>query len=176
MNIEENRLIGDFLEINADIISKKFKSKLPKFISNIYYNRYKKRLIKSLNKLKKSNLILNKENLYEFFIYCYNNFPPKGSYRSVNKIIYNDNNNDNLKIEGIIKIDNLEAIIDLEDDYDGFNISVKNKDLATGNYNNFSIHCIRLESNNIIAKEVLKIINKQLLEDIIIFITDNIDR
>lgn len=173
MTNDTNRIIGDFLEINSDIISRQVKSKLPKFISNVVYNRYRKKLRKTVTKLQNSNMVLTKENLAEYFIYCYNNFPPKGSYRSVNKVLYNEDTN---KVEAIIKFESKQAIIDIEDNYDGFTIGVKDKDIDTGNWNNFSIHCIKLESNMNIASEVLKEINKQLLDDICIFILSNIDR
>ena len=173
MDTNTDRIIGDFLEINADIISKEFKSKLPKFISKIHYNKYKKRLIKSATNLKNSNMILTKENLEELFSYCYNNYPPNGSYRSINKVMYNQ---DTGKYEGIIKFDNITAIIDIEKNYDGFTIGVKEKNIESGEWNNFSIHCIRLDTKNNAALDTIKNINKQLLEDISNFILDIINK
>lgn len=173
MTEDSNRIIGDFLEINADIISKKAKSNLPEFINNFIYNRYKKRLKKSVYKLQNSNLLLDKSNLSEFFIYCYNNFPPNGSYKSVYKVLYNETSG---KVQAIIKFESLQAIIDIEPDYDGFNISVKDKNIETGNYNNFSIHCDKLYSKLHLAKETLELINNRLVKDLTEFIMDNISR
>ena len=173
MTDDNSRIIGDFLEINSDIISNQAKSKLPKFISNIVYNRYRKKLKKAIIKLKNSNVVLTKDNLSEFFIYCYNNFPPNGSYKSIHKVLYNTTSG---KVEGIIKFEALQAIIDIEDNYDGFTIAVKDKDLETGNYNNFSIHCNMLQSKTNIGKSTLELINKQLIEDISDFIMENVSR
>ena len=52
INIEDGtRLIGDFLEINADIVERRFKSKLPRLLANIEEKHSRNKLIKTAKKI-----------------------------------------------------------------------------------------------------------------------------
>lgn len=88
----DERIIGDFIEINADIYREKNESKYPKFIRVIIAKRRKRRLYKLNNKIRNSNMILNKSNITELFYYIFNNFPPKGQYKDISQVTIVDNN------------------------------------------------------------------------------------
>jgi hypothetical protein len=156
------RLIGDFLELNADILSNQFNSKYPKFIANLQAKYYRNKLIKSANKLKKSNFILNTDNLVELFIYIYNNY--EGNYGCINKILINLNNYNNSIIDTEIVIDNIKAHINIDTSNPKMTINgVIIKDKIN---HSFNINTYELKSNKPVSSEVIPIINKKLLEDL----------
>lgn len=157
-----SRIIGDFLEINADIIQQRESSKLPKFIANIRASYHHKKLIKAVNKFKKSKYILTKDNLAEFFAYTYNNFPPYGSYKSVLASKINDKNAN--EIEGIIKFDSYKAVITIDKRYKKFDISIYNK-VSQISSQSCSINVEKLYSEKEVSSELLSKINEKILED-----------
>ena len=77
-----DRIIGDFLEVNASILEKRVKSKLPKFISKFIWNKDKKKLLQNIDTLRNSDYILTMENISELSLYVYNNFDDK-KYKSI---------------------------------------------------------------------------------------------
>lgn len=109
--INTERIIGDCMEINAEIVEQRFTSKLPKFIARIREKYYRDKLIKIITKLKVANKPLTSNNLFEFFIYLYNNYPPKGSYKDIGYSVIIESSNRLIakitgeKWDGQIKID-----------------------------------------------------------------------
>lgn len=171
INIDDSgRIIGDFLEINADIVKRETMSKLPVFIKSIMSYNSRKKLLRAAIKLKGSDLILSTENLTELFIYVYNNFPPKGSYKS----IYATKIDEDMKIiEAIIVFDTCKAIITIEKNVPGFDISIsdkKSEDYTEGS----SIHCESLD--HISRSEILGKINKQLKSDMTDYIIEVVSK
>ena len=85
--IMNDKIIADFLEINRDIsmigIGKKFK-----FINNIKKKYYRKKLIRRVEILAKSDIILTKNNIFELVSYIYSNYLPTGQFEVINKIEY----------------------------------------------------------------------------------------
>lgn len=71
MNRESNRIIGDILEINSDIIRQRVESKSPKFITGIKERHYRHRLEKLIKRFNKDKLILDKTNIQELLVYLY---------------------------------------------------------------------------------------------------------
>lgn len=80
---DEKRIIGEFMEISADILQNQLNSKLPAFLAKIISKHQRKKLIKSCKKFRNSNYILDKYNISELIYYVYNNYPPKGEYGSI---------------------------------------------------------------------------------------------
>lgn len=141
-----NRIIGDFLEVNASMIEKREKSKLPKFISNIIWENDKKKLLKNVDILRNSNYILTMENISELSLYVFNNFDDK-KYKSiflvkVNELITYEN------METVVKFDNITAIFDFNSNDNTFDIKIMEK-LDNGNRNNFNFTLHKLHNNTI---------------------------
>lgn len=162
-----NRIIGDFFEINADIVQREVTSKLPKFIKHRISYRDRKKLLKAAIKIKNSDHVLNSDNLSEFFIYLYNNFPPNGKYKSVYASKYDEDLN---IIEAIILFDSCKAVITIDRSSTGFDIRITDK--KTNIFTESSaIHCDEL-SHNGSRSEVMKKINKRLKSDIADYIIE----
>jgi len=141
-----NRIIGDFLEVNASMIEKREKSKLPKFISNIIWENDKKKLLKNVDILRNSNYILTMENISELSLYIFNNFDDK-KYKSiflvkVNELITYEN------METVVKFDNITAIFDFNSNDNTFDIKIM-EILDNGNRNNFNFTLHKLHNNTI---------------------------
>lgn len=115
------RIIGNFLEINSDIVSVEATSKKPKIIKKLRSKFFRFRLLKMVKKLRKQNYILTKENLIEFFTYTFNNFPPYGRYKSVYVSKVHDD-----RIEAILYIDNNEILIFFDLKEKGFEFTISN--------------------------------------------------
>ena len=71
MNRESNRLIGDILEINNDIIRQRVESTSPKFITILKEKHYRRRLDKLIKRFNKQKIILNMSNVNELLVYLY---------------------------------------------------------------------------------------------------------
>ena len=151
-----NRIIGDFLEVNASMVEKREKSKFPKFISNYIWNNDKKKLLKNIETLRGSNYILNMQNIAELSLYVYNNFDDH-KYKSIfmvkiDKLITYDN------MEMVMKFDNITAIFDFNNEEGTFDIKIM-ETLDNGNRNNFNFTLHALSNKNI---DVLERINNEL--------------
>lgn len=170
MNVED-RIIGDFLGINAEMINQRETSKLPKFVSNIRYKIYQRKLLKNVDKLRKSNYILNMHNLAEFFSYTFNNFPPYGDFKSVqnSKI----NNEEGTELEAILKTESYSAVITINKKLDVFEISIYNKKSDTDS-ERISISLNKLHTDNENIYEIINRINVNLLNDICDYLYETI--
>ena len=168
---DTSRIIGDYLEINADIVTFRFRSKYPRFIKKILVNQKYKKLLNSLEKFRKSDYILNVNNLYEFFIYIFNNYPPYGNYHSVDSITIKSIELGKKQIEAKVCFDRIIAWIAIEEEGVSFEINAKeispNKE-QTG----INITLQKMESKSSSVNLLLQKINKQLIEDIYQYIFD----
>ena len=151
-----NRIIGDFLEVNASMIEKREKSKFPKFIARFIWKQDKKKLLKNVEVLRNSGYILSMENLAELSLYVHNNFDEK-KYKSIflvkiDKMITYDS------MEMVVKFDNITAIFDF--DSTGATFDVKILELIDGNKNtyNFTLHRLKVNNNG----ELLFKINEEI--------------
>lgn len=105
-----DRLIGDVMEINGDILMQEQNSKLPKFLARIRSRYYRSKLIKSAKKLRKANVPLTYDNLRELFNYMISNYPPEGSYKNIKKVkIYTASEIDYM--DAWVELDNLKFLI-----------------------------------------------------------------
>lgn len=151
-----NRIIGDFLEVNASMIEKREKSKFPKPIARFIWKQDQKKLLKNIEVLRNSGYILSMENLAELSLYVHNNFDEK-KYKSIflvkiDKMITYDS------MEMVVKFDNITAIFDF--DNNGATFDIKIMELIDGNKNTFNFTLHRLKSDN--NGELLFKINEEL--------------
>ena len=166
-----SRIIGDCLEINADIVSYRFNSKLPIFIKRFIVNRKYQRIINFLKKFHKSEYVLTIENLSEFFIYVFNNYPPYGNYRSVEAVTSKTVEFGKQQLETKISFDNIICWILIEEEKETFDINIREigKDESrTG----CSISTNKLYSSNPNIQPLLHKVNEELRNNIYHYILD----
>ena len=160
---DDIRIIGDFMEINADLVAELYRSKAPKFIKKWKMKRVHKRLYSDIEKLRNSGYILNAYNLIEYFSFMYSRFY-KEPHQSIEKCIINT---DESLYEAMIQFDGIDAIISIDKDVlPKFEIRVRNSSRS------FSTQITRLYSENDKKNDILKIINDRLLNDICDYILE----
>jgi len=161
---DSSRIIGDFMEIHSDIIEEEFNSKSPKFIKRMKKKKYLKRLKKSITKLATSNIILDRDNLAEYFVFLYNNFSPSGTFRSTYRVY--QRGEDYERMEAVLKFEDIYALIKInQEDPDGFEIVVRKNGVGDQEQKSCSVRVNRLHSNNPYTQDLLSIVNSQVLED-----------
>lgn len=165
---EHSRIIGDFLEINADILYMQQTSRYPKILAKIIAKWNHKKLVKTINKLRKNNIVLNKDNLFELFVYFYNNFPPNGKYKSVNKVVYINEDENNRIVEAIIKFDNIIATLSIEGSVPMFEINILDKRKESNKQ--YSITLDKMYTTNKKTEEIVSAINTRLVDDLVSFL------
>lgn len=162
------RIIGDFFEINADILQEELSSKYPKFISKWIANKKRNKLITIANKFRDSNHKLDSYNLIEYISYIQNNFSDTKSYKSV----FLAKVSEDLRIaEAIVKFDNYKVLISISLDFRMFDLTIDHD--VEGSHRKYDIHCDKLERDGEIGL-ILHEVNKILLKDISDFIIENI--
>ena len=159
---DNSRIIGDFLEINGNILYQKQSSKLPNFIKNIRYNYYHSKLIKLVDKFVNSNYILTKNNLVEFFAYVFNNYLPNGSYDIVKFTKYNYTGD---IIESCLEFEDEEdkyvCVITINTNDQLFELKAK-KTTPTGTIN-ANVFLSQLATTKESCKDIVNIINSRLI-------------
>ena len=91
--MEYERIVGEFEEINGQILEDELNSKLPKPLASFVGNINRKKLKKVLKKLRNSDYIMTKDNLYELFFHVFNNYPPFGSFNNIqSSMLLNEKN------------------------------------------------------------------------------------
>jgi hypothetical protein len=168
----KDRLIGDVIEVNGDIVAQEYNSKLPKPIKKIYYNRYRKKLLKSIDKLVSSNHILTTDNLIEFFTVTFNNFPPDGRFNSIIRSVRDDVLNH--CIEAVIKFDEYEYLITIDRlDYPNFRLICR-RHIDEYTTDGINITTNKLFSANPKKSDYLEKINRQILKEIGEYLRSNV--
>lgn len=167
----ESSIIRDFLLINSTIYEKEKKSRLPKIIVNSISKYQRNKLKKIITKFKNSEYILTKNNLLEFFIYTFNNFPPFGNYKSIliSKFIHGDYD----YAEAILKFDSYKIVISMSGEDDMFNITISDK-VSDSSTKNLDLHLNKLETHQKVSKETIRQINYHIKDLICDYIIDNI--
>ena len=150
ISLDSSRLIGDFLETNASIsYEESINTKPFKWLVKYRANRQRKKLLSIVENLSKSDYVLTRDNIYELFVYLFNN---ADIYSKNNIKIFKPNSDgSDDRIEGVIKIENIMSS----------KVEINRKELADPSG---------------IAENQLKKINKYLLEIIYDFIKFNIER
>lgn len=164
-----DRIIGDFLEINAEILSMQTMSKGLPFISKIRASILRSKLLKRVEKLRNSGLVLNADNLIEYFAYINNRFYPETHFGSVTKCVI-----DNNIYEALLEFKNQNAIITIDThELPKFNVKAR---IILSDYvtRGIDIQTDRLSSDNLNRNTTLISINEVLLNDICDFIVMSI--
>ena len=164
-----DRIIGDFLEINADIVKQQVDSTLPAFISKLRAKYFRKKLLRSLHKLKKKHYVLTCKNIAELFTYTFNNFSPKGNYNSIKYSKVKVDSESYFGIEGIVEFDNLTSIISMKsnDLYFEINTSITKDD---GSKDQFNLTLQKMYTDNNKYHDTIYKINEKLLDELISYI------
>ena len=162
-----NRIIGDFLEVNASILEKREKSKFPKFISNYIWKKDRNKLLNNIKIFRQSDYILTMENISELSLYVFNNFDNK-QYKSIFKVKIDELISYN-NMEMILKFENITAIFDFSSNETSFEIKILEL-LDDGNRNNFNFTLHRLSSSKKLL--ILEKINDELKNIICDYIYD----
>lgn len=176
--IDENsmdRIIGDFFEINASILVKREKSKLPKFISKYIWKKNKNDILKNIEMLRNSDYILTYTNLTELFLYVFNNFDDK-RYKSIQLVKMNKLINQSI-IEVVVEFDNIKALLEFPQDSTSFELKIIEKD-KVGQIKSFNHTLNKL---NVVAKGItsdkdtpVSRLNKELKNILCDYIYDSI--
>ena len=171
MDIKENdtRLIGNFIEINADILAEQINSKHPKFIASIIANRNRKRLLKLANKLSKKDIILDRSNLAEFFTYIHNHY--EGKYGIIRNIIISGNEYDYEISATVIIDDDIRYIINIDQQKEMQIVCYTSYKTSNGGFNTFKT---RLYSERPEYREYIELLNKGLREELFRYIHEAI--
>lgn len=171
MDIKENdtRLIGNFIEINADILSEQINSKHPKFIASIIANRNRKKLLKLANKLSKKDIILDRNNLAEFFTYIHNHY--EGKYGIIRNIIISGNEYDYEISATVIIDDDIRYIINIDQQKEMQIVCYTSYKTSNGGFNTFKT---RLYSERPEYREYIELLNKGLREELFRYIHEAI--
>lgn len=174
IDLDMNRIIGDFLEINAEISYNESTAK--GFFKKLFVKRkckkYRKRLIELLENFVRSDYILTRDNLYEAFVYFFDSkdiYTPKYL-----KVFKPDNKEDDMssRIEGVINYKHLMCLIHLDSDRNDFDLNVKYNN-PTGEMSKISVTRTELKNDFILATEVNSI-NTYLKAEIADFIMSQI--
>lgn len=163
------RIIGDFLEVNADIVQYQFNSKLPKFIAKYKANKLRNRLIKSINRLRESDMILSVYNVSEYLNYIYNEYE-NGTYKSISMIKKMNN-----LIEAVLKIDNINCIISVDSSEGIINI-VLSQAISDDFNKGCNLTLKELSSIDPESNKQIKIVNNTLKKELFEFVLDLINR
>lgn len=171
---DNSRIIGDFLEINGNIISQRQTSRMPRFISNIRYKYYHNKLVKLVKKFVNSNYALTKNNLIEFFAYINNNFYPVGQYDIVKFVkILNDSENIEACIEFEENNDEYACVITIDQGNPLFELNIKKT--SNDNTNNIHINISSLNTKKESCIDIVDTLNRNLLNSIEKYIMSILD-
>ena len=167
-----DRIIGDFLELHAEINSMSTSDdykRYPKFIKNIIIKKYHKKLVNTVSRLRSANQPLTRDNLIEYFTYLFNNYPPHGTYKSTTVV---------KKLDGIIfavvKIDNMKIKFNIGLDENNFNIVI-HASKEDDNIKSYDVSLRKLYTENKKVSDMIDRINQVLISDMTDYILENIE-
>jgi len=165
------RLIGDFLELNAYIVQEEFNSKFPKFIAKIKSKKQRKRLLNNVEKIRNSGVVLNVDNLMEYFSYLVSNYYPETEFGAIIRCRVDEYSG---LYEAVLSVEKQTAIITIDKAaYPKFNVSSR---IITDNNTSegINVQTEELQSDKYKKNKILSRINEILLNDICDFILEKI--
>ena len=170
------RIIGDFLEVNSDIVAQEFNSKLPKFISKRISHKKRKKLLTAIEKFRKSEYILSWVNLIELFTYIYNSFEPDHNYGVVSETVLTSN-----KLEAIIYFDNYYCLIFFDqlppsNIYEDIKFNLKMKTINANGNNGIDVYLSSLKGSSKRSQDLIEELNYVLKNTIVDYIEDVINK
>lgn len=170
---DATRIIGDFLEVNADISYNEATGKGLKFIKKWRANKQRKKLVDMVTEFVKSPYILNRDNLYEAFVYFFNNrdiYTPK--YLKVFKADEDKMEND--RYEGVVSMDKINCLIHLESNKNTVDIVLQYND-PKGEFSKISITRDKLEDFSSPLSDKIQFVNTYLKAEIGDYIVKQIE-
>ena len=171
-----DRIIGSCLEINSDIIRMKFEDvKYPKWIISIKETYYRHKLIKSVKKLEKANVPLNKENLLELFAYIFSNFPPYGTYKNIKQVMHVDKEDMNIWKAVIRYSEDIVYSIDIDVKDNTFTVAIIVRNPEKDTRNTVTVYLKELYSTKENIGDHIYDLNKLLISIIKDYILDVIE-
>ena len=175
ISLDNNRLIGDFFEANSSITyEESTNTKSFKWLVKYRAKKQRKKLLSIVEGLSKSDYVLTRDNIYELFVYLFNN---ADIYSKDNLKIFKPNSEEtDDRIEGVIKLDNIMCLIHIDHNIEFMEITVETRSNNTNSTSKVEINRKELADPSGIAENQLKKINKFLLETIYDFIKFNIER
>ena len=175
-NTNTERIIGSCLEINSDIIRMKFEdNKTPKWIISMKESYYRHKLVKSVKKLEKANVPLNKENLLELFAYIFSNFPPYGNYKNIKQVMHVDKEDMNIWKTVIRYSEDIVYSIDIDTKEDTFTVAIIVRDPEKDSRNTVTVYLKELYSKKENIDEHIYELNKLLINIIKDYILEVIE-
>lgn len=170
---DKDRIIGDFMECNANITYYECTSKVPKFIKKIIVNNQRKKLVNSLNKFVSSDYILTRNNLYETFIFFFNE---REAYNPENIKVFKSNEEDDNRIECLITLEDIKCLIHIDDNSEKFDIALEYHDKETDKISKLNVQREVLDNGKGPLQEQVSKINTYLKASIGDFILWQIER
>ena len=164
---EDNKIIEDCVDINNNIKELLKDSRFPMFINKIRVKYYSRSLLKTINKMQKSNQPLSKYNIEEIINYTYNSFISEsgkfGHIVSSKEVFVGGVPS---YIISIVKVDNIigKFKIDYIEGDDSFILNIKiddNDSIKT--FDNNLLYTMETTNENI--KDAVDKLNMALLED-----------
>jgi len=174
IELNNSRLIGDFFEMNSSIAYEEASNtKSFKWLVKYRAKKQRKKMITIIDKLCNSGYVLTRDNVYELFVYLFNNSDIYS--REGLKIFKPAGLESDDRIEGVIKLDNILCLIHIDHNLEYMEITIETKS-SNNSSSKVEINRKDLADYSGIAGEQLKKINKFLLETINEFIKVNIKR
>lgn len=171
------RVIGDILELNGELVSiihnASDKNFIVRYVAKRNVKKSRKRITAYVEKLKAGNVQLSRDNLVEFFTYTFNNYPPKGNFGSVqlSTVTIDDYHTE---AEAYIVFDDYKCIITIDTTMDNFKVVIRHS-TKDGNRNcNIQCNGGLLTTNATMYLDDLRKLNSKIWEDIAEFIFSNI--
>ena len=181
MTKDSNRIIGDILEINSDIIRQRVESTSPKFITKLKESHYRKRLDKAIKNIRKQDMILNKFNIQEllYYVYTYNDI--KYDYIQLIKTS-NIGNISTITAEFLIEnlredISNIKYVLSVSSKEPNISIlNIIHKKDGTVETNTIRIEALYIENKDSDLYYAISILNSYLLEVMEKFLLNYLER
>ena len=171
IKIDDHRLIGNFIEINADILSEQINSKLPKWMARFVANKHRRRLLRAAKRLYNAKIVLDRDALSEFFTYVYNNY--EGKYGIIKNIIISGNEYDFDMVTNIIIDDDIRYVITITNQKEMQIVCNPSYKTSNGGFNTFKT---KLYSSRKEYAEYLDILNSGLREELFKYINEIISQ
>ena len=170
-------IIAEFEELNYIIEKSNNKSSHFNLISKIKYNKQKKRLLEILDKFRRTNAPLKKEDILEFAGSIYSNYIPNGEFKNVKVQYFPKANAYNIGItlheefrDNIIQY----SSIDVSSEERGMGIYITLKNIKDDNVMSTKITSKNYSTNVREIKDEIQYVNMIIIDLIADYIENNI--
>lgn len=154
-----SRIIGDFLEINTDIVKTESELNHISFFKKRKCKKLRNQLIETAKQIPKLNRSLKKENVYELINYIWSNFAPSGAFGSIQTSF-----REGKDLIAVMLFDDCRVVITLYANY-------PNMEFDIHSWSDESKKHLVIERDNVTDfsngnQSIMKKINQQLLKEI----------